>query len=51
MTPFALVEQSLALITQALEEAYERAPEGNLRAAFIYRHTRNISDLGEPSKN
>jgi hypothetical protein len=47
MSPLELAEQSLALIIKILEEAYERAPKGDLRAAFIYRHTRNISDLGE----
>jgi hypothetical protein len=47
MTPLELAEHSLALITRILEEAYERASEGDLRAAFIYRHTRNICDLGE----
>jgi hypothetical protein len=46
MTP-KLAEESLALLTRVLEEAYQRAPENDLRGAFIYRHARNISDLGD----
>lgn len=42
-----LVEQGLGLLGRILDEAYERAPENDLRSAFIYRHARNISDLGD----
>lgn len=47
MTPRKLTELSLELLERILNEAYQRAPENDLRSAFIYRHTRNISDLGE----
>ena len=47
MTPQELAEQSLNLLTRILNEAYQHAPENDLRSAFIYRHTRNILDLGE----
>lgn len=47
LTPPELAERSLALLTRILDEAYQRAPENDLRSAFIYRHTRNISDLGD----
>ena len=46
MTPFKLAEGSLALLARVLDEGYQRGPENDLRAAFIYRHTRNIFDLG-----
>lgn len=46
MTPAELAEESLSLLTHVLDEAYHRSPENDLRGAFVYRHARNISDLG-----
>lgn len=47
MTPPELAEQSLALLTRVLAEACVDASENDLHAAFVYRHARNISDLGD----
>lgn len=47
MPPPELAEQSLALLTRVLGEACESEPENDLHGAFVYRHARNISDLGE----
>jgi len=47
MTPPELAEESLTLLTRVLDEAYRQAPENDLHGAFVYRHARNISDLGD----
>jgi hypothetical protein len=47
MTPYELGDESLALLINVLDEAYQRASDNDFRSAFVYRHTRNISDLGK----
>jgi uncharacterized protein DUF5677 len=47
MTPIQLIKESLALLTRVLDEAFGHGPESDLRRAFIYRHARNVLDLGQ----
>jgi hypothetical protein len=42
-----LTEQSLALLRRILAQARDRIPEEDPRWAFIFRHGRNICDLGD----
>jgi len=42
-----LVAESFDLLSKVLEEAHLLRKAGNLREAFVYRHARNISQLGQ----
>ena len=42
-----LTKQSLALLRQVLGQAYDQIPQEDPRWAFIFRHGRNICELGE----
>ena len=42
-----LTEQSLSLLRRILEQAHSRIPEADPRWAFIFRHGRNICELGD----
>ena len=45
--PHELADEVLALLVTILRDAYDSGQDGDPRSAFIYRHARNISDLGE----
>ena len=42
-----LLEESFGLLTKVLEEAHALRKADDLREAFVYRHARNISQLGQ----
>ncbi len=47
MTPRDLAEESWIFLDKVLGEVYERSTEdGEIRGPFIYRHARNVSDIG-----
>jgi hypothetical protein len=47
MTPVQLANESYELLNALIQEAYQEKPtEDSIRSAFVYRHARNVLDIG-----